>query len=50
LFDEILSNFILKKHPRMGTREKKKQRARTKVQAGEKRAPKRGATRKVREP
>jgi hypothetical protein len=37
-FDETLPNFINRKHPRTG--EKKKQRARIKVQAG-KRAPKR---------
>jgi hypothetical protein len=38
-----MSNFIKRKHPRMGIGEKKNQRARTKVQAGEERAPKRGA-------
>jgi hypothetical protein len=43
---KILSNFIKRKHPRMGIGEKKKQRARTKVQAGDKRAPTRGATRR----
>jgi hypothetical protein len=44
LFDEILSNFINRKHPRMGTGEKKKQRAWTKVQAGKKESQRGGAT------
>jgi hypothetical protein len=42
--DETLPNFIKRKHPKKGG--KNKQRARTKVEAGKTKAPKRRATRR----